>query len=156
MGEVDERTEVKADAPAPVMPVPTAALETLSEQIEEAGGEWREPPEYAGSIARTMFDSSSSDDGSVTTLMGADKIEVLPRQALVRIKSNDGRIYLGVVVGGPFAEPDGLRADAPILVAVTVRGALLLPKYHGRAQVALIAEELKGDPPTYVPPRRRP
>jgi uncharacterized protein len=138
------------------MPVPEAALHTISEQIEAAGGEWQEPPEYAGSTARTMFDSPSSDDGSVTTLMGPDKIEVLPRQALVRIKSDDGRVYLGVVVAGPFAEPDGLRADAPILVAVTVRGALLLPKYHGRAQVALIAEELQGDPPTYVPPRRRP
>lgn len=139
-----------------VMPVPDAALQTIGEQIEAAGGEWQEPPEYAGSMARTMFDSPSSDDGSVTTLMGPDKIEVLPRQALVRIKSDDGRAYLGVVVAGPFAEPDGLRADAPILVAVTVRGALLLPKYHGRAQVALISEELKGDPPTYVPPRRRP
>jgi len=139
-----------------VMPVPDAALQTIGEQIEAAGGEWQEPPEYAGSMARTMFDSPSSDDGSVTTLMGPDKIEVLPRQALVRIKSGDGRVYLGVVVAGPFAEPDGLRADAPILVAVTVRGALLLPKYHGRAQVALIAEELSGDPPTYVPPRRRP
>jgi hypothetical protein len=152
----DDNGEGKTTDAQSVMPVPEAALQTISDQIEAAGGEWQEPPEYAGSMARTMFDSPSSDDGSVTTLMGPDKIEVLPRQALVRINSDDGRVYLGVVVAGPFAEPDGLRADAPILVAVTVRGALLLPKYHGRAQVALIAEELKGDPPTYVPPRRRP
>ncbi len=46
----------------------------------------------------------------------------------MRIKSViDKRAYLGVVVSGPFAEPDGLRADAPILVAVTVRGGLLMP-----------------------------
>lgn len=155
MTEVNNGEGAPTETPPSVMPVPQAALRTLSEQINEAGGEWEEPYEHAGSIARTMFDSASSDDGSVTTLMGPDKIEVLPRQALVRIKSSDGRDYLGVVVAGPFYEPDGLRADAPILVAVTVRG-LLLPKYHGRAQVALLAEELAGDPPTYVPPRRRP
>jgi hypothetical protein len=156
MNQSDDGEGTETDVPASVMPVPEAALQRISEQIEAAGGEWQEPPEYAGSIARTMFDSPSSDDGSVTTLLPPDNIEVLPRQALVRIKSTDARIYLGVVVAGPFAEPDGLRADAPILVAVTVRGALLLPKHHGRAQIALLAEELPGDPPTYVPPRRRP
>jgi DNA helicase HerA-like ATPase len=103
-----------------------------------------------------MFDTPSSDDGSVTTLLPPEHIETLPHQALVRIKSSDGRTYLGVVVAGPFAEPDGLRADAPILVTVTVRGGVLMPKYHGRAQIALLAEELPGQPPTYVPPRRRP
>lgn len=142
---------------ATVMPVPEAALKAIDDQIAAGGGEFHEPEEYVGSIARTMFDTSSSDDGSVTTLMPPKDIDALPRQALVRIKSQgDGRTYLGVVVGGPFAEPDGMRADAPILVAVTVRGGILLPQYHGRAQVALIAEELPGSPPTYVPPRRRP
>lgn len=156
MSQLHHGDSSETEPSAAVMPVPAAALKEIGQQIEEAGGEWHEPPGYEGSIGRTMFDSPTSDDGSVTTLMGPGQIEVLPRQALVRIKSDDDRVYLGVVVGGPFAEPDGLRADAPILVAVTVRGGLLLPKYHGRAQVALLAEELSGDPPTYVPPRRRP
>lgn len=137
--------------------VPEAALQSIDRDVESIGGEWKEPPEYAGAIGRTMFDASSSDDGTVTILTSRDNIDALPRQALVRIKSViDKRAYLGVVVSGPFAEPDGLRADAPILVAVTVRGGLLMPKYHGRAQVSLLSEELAGDPPTYVPPRRRP
>jgi DNA helicase HerA-like ATPase len=139
-----------------VMPVPEEALQRIDTDVASAGGEWEEPEEYAGSIARTMFDSAASDDGSVTTLLPPNSIEALPHQALVRIKSTDGRTYLGVVVAGPFAEPDGMRADAPILVAVNVRGGLLLPKFHGRAQLALLSEELPGTPPSYVPPRRRP
>jgi len=158
VSKVSDGPKISMSQPgASVTPVPEAALKSIDEQIEAAGGEWREPEEYAGSVGRTMFDSPSSDDGSVTTLMAPQNIEALPRQALVRIRSvGDERSYLGVVVGGPFAEPDGLRADAPILVAVSIRGGILLPKYHGRAQVALIAEELPGIPPTYIPPRRRP
>jgi DNA helicase HerA-like ATPase len=137
--------------------VPEEALQSIAHSVEEAGGEWQEPEESRGSVGQTMFDTPASDDGTVTVLMGPQNIESLPRQALVRIKSvRDGRTYLGAVVAGPFAEPDGLRADAPVLVAVTVRGGILLPKHHGRAQVALLSEELPGPPATYVPPRRRP
>ena len=32
----------------------------------------------------------------------------------MRIKSRDGRKYLGIVTAGPFAEPDSLRADSPL------------------------------------------
>ncbi len=67
---------------------------------------------------------------------------------------HDGRSYLGAVVRGPFAEPDGLRADAPILVTASVRGGLLMPKFHGRVQVSLIGEELPDG--GLIPPRRRP
>jgi len=150
----DERTEPPQEA---VAVVPQEALQSVAETAAAGGGEWEEPADYKGSIGRTMFDTPSSDDGTVTVLMAPDNIEVLPRQSLVRIKSGrDGRAYLGVVVAGPFAEPDGLRADAPVLVAVTVRGGILLPKHHGRTQVSLLSEELPGTPPVYVPPRRRP
>ena len=138
-----------------VQALPEEVMHSVDLQVKEAGGEWQEPPEYVGSAGRTMFDMPASKDGSVTVLMGKDKIEQLPRQSLVRIKSiADGRSYLGVVVQGPFAEPDGLRADAPILVTVTVRGGILLPKYHGRVQAELIGEELEDE--SVVPPRRRP
>ena len=134
---------------------PTEALEALDRQIAAAGGEWHEPPEYEGAVGRTMFDTPASADGTVTILLPKEQIANLPGQSLVRIKSvADGRSYLGVVVQGPFAEPDGLRADAPILVAVSVRGGILMPKYHGRAQVELLGEEV--DDGGIVPPRRRP
>lgn len=152
--ELDVRTTSPDGEESAVRKIPDEVLESVEREIEDAGGEWKEPPEYEGSIARTMFDTTGSDDGTVTVLMPKDKIELLPRQSFVRIKSSDGRSYLGALVKGPFAEPDGLRADAPILVAVTVRGGLLMPKYHGRAQVELMAEEL-GDG-FHVPPRRRP
>jgi DNA helicase HerA-like ATPase len=137
-----------------VMPVPEEALQSIDSQIEEAGGEWQEPVEDAGAVGRTMFDLPASADGTVTVLLPSDQIEPVPRQSLVRIHSADQRSYLGAVVKGPFAEPDGLRADAPILVSVTVRGGLLLPRYHGRAQVELLGEEL--DDGAVLTPRRRP
>ncbi|HXG36826.1 MAG TPA: ATP-binding protein [Dehalococcoidia bacterium] len=138
-----------------VQALPEAVLESIDQQVEQAGGEWREPPEYEGSVGRTMFDTPASADGTVTVLLPRENIGALPSQSLVRIKSvGDGRSYLGAVVKGPFAEPDGLRADAPIVVTATVRGGIFMPKYHGRLQVELIGEELEDG--GVVPPRRRP
>src|SRR5688572_21734494 len=98
-------------------------MKAVEQDTEKAGGEYEEGPEYEGSIGRTMFDTPFSEDGTVTVLMPKETIESVPRQSLVRIKSiEDKRAYLGAVVKGPFAEPDGLRADSPILVSVTVRG----------------------------------
>ena len=51
---------------------------------------------------------------------------------------------LGAVVEGPFAEPDDLKADAPIVVTTTVRGATFMPRYHGRIQVEILGEEIDG------------
>ena len=136
-----------------VTAVPEEVMLTVDKQIAQAGGPLEEPEEYKGSIARTMFDTASSNDGTVTVLLSRTRLEELPRQSLVRIKSTDKRSYLGVVVSGPFAEPDGLRADSPMLVAVAVNGALMTPKFHGRVQVELIGEELED---AVVPPRRRP
>src|SRR5262249_35771825 len=82
----------------------------------------------------------------------------LPSQTLVRINSFDDKgdiehSYLGVVSAGPFAEPDGLRADSPIVVATTVQGKIFLPRYHGRAFVEILGEEVEGQ---VIPPRYRP
>jgi len=138
-----------------VAPLPTDALEAVVQDIEDAGGAYEEAPEYEGSVGRTMFDTPYSEDGTVTALMSKENIEDVPRQSLVRIKCvDDGRSYLGAVVKDPFAEPDGLRADSPILVSVTVRGIVLQPKHHGRVQVEIIGEEL--DDGAVVAPRRRP
>ncbi len=135
----------------------------IEEELAATGAAFAEDPVYADSVGRTMFDTPSSEDHSVTVLMTAEAIENLPSQALVRIKSRskqsggDGRCYLGAVVAGPFAEPDGLRADAPIVVTTTVRGAQFLPRFHGRVQVAIMGEEIgEGEAKMVAPPRLRP
>jgi DNA helicase HerA-like ATPase len=159
--------------------VPPDALERIEAEIEEAGGEWQEAPEYAGSVGRTMYDLPNSEDNAVVVLLPREHIQRLPSQQLARIKSlEDGRTYVGIVVKGPFADPDGLRADTPILVTTTVRGGFFLPRYHGRVYVELLGEELddpstgsgqapstgsgqapstgSGEAGTLVPPRFRP
>lgn len=137
-----------------VRAVPMGVSAAIEEDAVRAGGEWQEPPEYAGSVGRTMFDSPGSEDDSVTVLLPRDTLQQVASQAIVRIPSvPDGREYLGVVVKGPFAEPDGLRADAPLVVTTTVRGGIFMPKFHGRVQVELLGEQVDGvlEPPRYRP-----
>jgi DNA helicase HerA-like ATPase len=102
-----------------------------------------------------MFDLPGSTDLTVTVLLPNDHLHAAPAQALVRIFSKrDDRRYLGVVSAGPFAEPDGLKADSPLLVAVSTHGSAYLPPYHGRIQVTILGEELSDG--TLTPPRLRP
>ena len=136
------------------MPLPEDVMEQLAKDTAEAGGEWSEPPEYADAIGRTMFDLPTSEDNTVTVLLPKDDVHAAPSQALVRIRSvTDNRRYLGIVVKGPFAEPDGLRGDAPIMITTAVRGGIFMPRYHGRVQVELLGEEVDG---VLIPPRLRP
>ena len=134
-------------------------MNMLEEEIVLAGGEWQEDEESRGSVGFTMYDTPTSKDNTVTVLLPADQIGNAASQSLVRIKSKskerggDGRQYLAAVVQGPFAEPDGLRADAPLVVTTTVRGARFMPRYHGRVQVEILGEEVDG---TLMPPRFRP
>ena len=147
-----------ATAPTPSHPevagepaaLPAEYLEALT---DERGFE--EPAAYRGSVGRTMFDSAAAQDGSVTVLLPKEEIARVPLQSLVRVTSvGDGRRYLGIVVSGPFAEPDGLRADANVIVTTTVRGGIFMPRYHGRVQVEILGEETAGG--RLVPPRFRP
>lgn len=131
----------------------------LDKEIAAAGEEYQEDVLFAGAVGRTMFDTPTSKDNTVTVLLPHSQINKVPAQSLVRVKSRridkggDGRQYLGAVVQGPFAEPDGLKADAPIVVTTTVRGAMLMPKYHGRIQIEILGEEVDS---TLLPPRFRP
>lgn len=139
-------------------PVSADALQEFEETAEQLGGAYKPEPEAEGALAFTHFDSPSSEDNSVTILLTKEKMGALPSQALVRIKSlkDNGtidRCYLAVVVAGPFAEPDGLRADSPIVVTTTVQGKIFLPRYHGRALVQILGEEADGQ---VIPPRYRP
>src|SRR5437660_6877102 len=136
------------------LPLPREIFEQIDEESTRAGGEWSEPAEYDTAMGRTMFDLPTSEDNTVTVLLPRDDIHQAPSQALVRIRSvSDSRKYLGIVVAGPFAEPDGLRGDAPIMITTAVRGGIFMPRYHGRVQVELLGEELNG---VIVPPRLRP
>lgn len=147
--------EVKTDPADYILSTPEEAFKAIDEDSGRAGGPYTPPAGYEGSIGRTMFDTPSSKDGTVTVLMPNENIDALPSQALVRIESiTDRRTYLGAVIEGPFAEPDGLRADATPMVISIVQGGLLMPKYHGRVQVEIIGERLEGG--AVVPPRRRP
>ena len=133
-------------------------LKEFSEAAEEVGGAYKPVPGTEGAVAFTHFDTPSSEDNSVTVLLTRENMDRLPSQALVRINSlrGDGtleRSYLGAVVSGPFAEPDGLRADSPIVVTTTVQGKIFLPRYHGRAYVQILGEEVEGQA---IPPRYRP
>lgn len=114
---------------------------------------YQEPEDARGAVGRTMFDMPGAQDGSVTVLLPRDTIQAVPIQSMVRIISEDGRHYLGIITSGPFAEPDGLRADANVIVTTSVRGGILMPRYHGRVQVELLGEEIGG---RLVPPRLRP
>jgi hypothetical protein len=138
-----------------VMSTPDDVFSSVDSDSQMAGGEFKVDEADAGSIGRTMFDTPSSKDGTITVLVPAGNIDILPSQALVRVESRkDNRTYLGAVVEGPFAEPDGIRADSTPMVVSTVQGGLLMPKHHGRVQIMLLGERLSGG--AVVPPRRRP
>ncbi|MCI0704344.1 MAG: ATP-binding protein [Planctomycetia bacterium] len=127
----------------------------LAADIQEAGGAKLTNPEDAGSVGVTMFDLPGSDDLTVTVLLGREHLQHAPSQSLVRICSRkDKRNYLGAVTAGPFAEPDGLRADSDILKAVATHRGDYLPPFHGRIQVTILGEALKDGELT--PPRLRP
>ena len=137
----------------PVLAVPEEALRRLDGDSDAYGGRLAPDPARDGAVGFTMFDSPGSEDNSVTVLLADGHLGDVPSQSLVRIRSKDRRSYLGTVVAGPFAEPDGLRADSSILVTTVTRGGIFVPPYHGRVQVEILGEERDG---ALVPPRYRP
>ena len=127
--------------------IPASYLEPITNDAQLA----QPDPDAVG---RTMFDTPGAEDGSVTVLLPKEEIAKVPLQSLVRIASReDGRTYLGIVVSGPFAEPDGLRADANVIVTTTVNRGIFMPRYHGRVRVEVLGQEVDGE---LVPPRFRP
>lgn len=134
--------------------VSSETMEGIDAVAEEVGAEYTSLPEHEGAIAFTHFDTPSSEDHRITVLLTKENMASMPLQSLVRIKSlEDSRSYIGSVTAGPFAEPDGLRADSPIVVTTTVKGKIFLPRYHGRAYVSILGEESNNQ---MLPPRFRP
>jgi hypothetical protein len=142
-----------------VRPLPETVMAALDQHAAALGGEYAPPEAFAGSVGRTMFDLPNSEDNTVTVLLPHEHLGSLPSQSLVGITSvPDGRRYAGIVVAGPFTEPDGLRGDAAVLVTTTVHGATFVPNFHGRVQVEILGEELgtADGAVTLGPPRFRP
>ncbi len=114
----------------------------LKRLAEENGGPFSLPPEYNGSFGRTLYDLPSSEDGLLTVVMPKEAIENITSQALVRIISfPDKRKYVGFVSGGPFSDPDGIRADSTAMVVSAVSGAFSMPNCHGRIGVTILGME---------------
>jgi DNA helicase HerA-like ATPase len=137
--------------------VPPAAdlRERLAADFAKVARDQPPLPARDGAIGLTMFDLPGSEDGTITVLLGKESVQQAGAQALVRIESRaDNRRYLGVVSAGPFAEPDSLRADSNVLIAVATRGGDYLPPFHGRIQVTLLGEQLADG--SLTPPRLRP
>src|SRR5215216_2362794 len=120
-----------------------APFDGIQAQIALAGGEWQEPAAFRGSVGRTTFDNPASEDNSITVLLPHGSLQSLPSQTLVRIVSQpDKREYLGVVVKGPFAEPDGLRPDSHLVIMTTIHGGMFMPTHHGRVHVELLGQQI--------------
>src|SRR5688572_23458468 len=73
---------------------PSDFLVRLESNIAAAGGELEPDENRVGSVGATMFDVPNSEDNSLTVLLPRDNLQSTPSQALVRIKSADGRDYL--------------------------------------------------------------
>ena len=91
------------------LPVPQQVLEQIEQESMLIGDQSEAIEEYQGAIGRTMFDLPNSEDNTLTVLLPKEHVHDAPSQALLRIHSRreeDHRSYLGIVVQGPFAEPD--------------------------------------------------
>ena len=153
----DERagaTEGAVTREGVVKPVPEAAGSTLLADAASNGGPFEDTAEYKGSVGRTTFDDRSSVDGTVAVVLPAGNVDLMPSQSLVRIISvPDRREYIASVTSGPFNEPDGLRADAPALIASAVHGARTMPRHHGRVRATVLGQRVDGG---LMPARHRP
>jgi uncharacterized protein len=137
----------------------SALHEIIDKEILNNGGEWSNDTNCEGADGMTMFDLPNSQDNLISVLLPMNNIRNIGAHSIVEIRSRskanggDGKIYRGIVVAGPFHDPDGIRADAPILISTTINGAIFLPNFHGRVLVELLGE-LNDD--AIMPPRFRP
>ncbi len=133
--------------------------EVIDNEIHRNGGEWSLDPNCEGAHGTTMFDLPNSEDNLISILISNGNIKSIGAHSIVEIRSRskenggDGKVYRGIVVAGPFHDPDGIRADSPILISTTINGAIFLPNFHGRVMVELLGELVDG---AIMPPRFRP
>ncbi|WIG98045.1 helicase HerA-like domain-containing protein [Myxococcus sp. SDU36] len=129
------------------------ALDALKQQVKANA---QLDPELETAVGFTHFDVSASQDNLITVLLTREDLHQLASQTLVRVKSReDQRAYLGVVVRGPFAEPNAVPANSTMAIGVVTHGKKLAYTfdYHGRAEIEIVGEEVDG---ALKPPRFRP
>ncbi|HEX8203086.1 MAG TPA: helicase HerA-like domain-containing protein, partial [Isosphaeraceae bacterium] len=124
-------------------------VKDLPESVDEelASAAWDDGPEPPGADpadGRTLFDTPRSEAGSVLVIFPQEKFPAWRAQALAHIASADGRVYLAQVAGGPYAAPNGLPSDAPMLLATQIEGALFTPPYHGWVAMTILGEVVEG------------
>lgn len=131
----------------------------ITNEIISNGGEWEDDKNCIGATGMTMFDLPNSEDNLITVLIPKKHIREIGAHSIVEIRSRttenggDDRVYRGIVVAGPFHEPDGIRGDSPMIVTTSINGALFMPNFHGKVQIELIGELKDG---IIMPPRFRP
>ncbi len=64
-----------------IMDIPQEVLQAIDEDSIDAGGAYTPPPGYEESVGRTMFDTPTSKDGTLTVLLPPENIDVFPSQA---------------------------------------------------------------------------
>ncbi|NBD14126.1 DUF853 family protein [Corallococcus sp. c25j21] len=141
---------------AVIQETPPEVIHALAAAQKEAQAAVKADPELAFAVGFTHFDTPTSQDNHITVLSTKEDLPRLASQTLVRVKSReDRRSYLGLVVGGPFAEPNAVPASSSMAIGVVTQGKKLTYTfdYHGRAEVELLGEEIQG---TLHPPRFRP
>jgi hypothetical protein len=129
--------------------LPNLALKELPESVDaelaaaawEGGTPWQ-PDDADG---RTLFDTPHSTDGTVLAVFPQQCFPKWRSQALAHIVSSDGRTYLAQVAQGPYAAPNGLPANSPLLLATQVEGTLFTPPYHGWVELAILGEVKDGN-----------
>src|SRR6266852_3003518 len=124
-----------------VQPLPAAATSELANASQDMASSWK-PDDGDG---RTLFDTPASEDGSVLVVFPQDRFEQWRAQALAHVHSSDGRVYLGQVSKGPYAAPNGLPANSPLLLATQVERTLFTPPYHGWVELAILGEVQNGN-----------
>jgi uncharacterized protein len=138
--------------------LPEAEFDTFTElRLQADAVAAKLDPELEKAVGFTHFDTTSSQDNLITMLMTREDLHKLPSQTLVRVKSlEDDRSYLGLIIRGPFSEPDAVAANSTIAVGVVVQGKKLSYTfdYHGRAELEILGEESKEGP--LIPPGHRP
>src|SRR5687768_14890348 len=115
-------TKAQADY---VKPFPQSKVDDLEGSVEFNGADLALDDDADGC---TLFDTPQSDDGSVIVVFRQDRFDKWRTQSLAYIESNvDGKTYLAQVVRGPFAEPNGLPANFPVLRVTQVEGTMFTP-----------------------------
>jgi hypothetical protein len=121
--------------------IPESVTDDLRRSADQMGPDWDIEDDADG---RTLFDTPQSEDGSIVVVFRQDRFNDWRTQSLAHIESDeDGhkkRTYLAQVVSGPFAEPNGLPANSPLLRVTQVEKTLFTPPYHGWVTMAILGE----------------